>query len=165
MEELSTKLEKDPPRQQEEKLITTKRKKTSQRSSKEKNSLTPTKLESHFLAKTIKLDNLYYSFHQKELEEILQSLNNVLNTAAIKLTANEFTELKVEINMDKFQSITKRRAGRKKKKTNVLYEEILEYTKTHTAMETAEWLGLTRQTYYRKLKEHRLANHDGSVEF
>ncbi len=165
MEVVGTKPEKDSVIKQEENPITTNRKKSSPISTKKKDSLASKKLEAHLLAKTIKLDNLYYSFHQKELEEILQDLNNVLDTAAIKLTANEFTELKVEINLDKFQTITKRRAGRKKKKTNVLYEEILEYTKTHTAMETAEWLGLTRQTYYRKLKEHRLANHDGSVEF
>ena len=29
-------------------------------------------------------------------------------------------------------------------------------------MEAAQWLGLTRQTYYRKLKAHREINHDGS---
>mgnify|MGYP000974278028 CR=1 FL=1 len=29
------------------------------------------------------------------------------------------------------------------------------YRETHTAMETAEWLGLTKQTYYRRMKELR----------
>ena len=67
--------------------------------------------------------------------------------------------------MEKYKSIPTRRAGRRKKKTNVLYEQIVEYSKTHTAMETAEWLGLTRQTYYRKLKQHRENGDDGKTEF
>ena len=33
------------------------------------------------------------------------------------------------------------------------YEEIIAYRKNHTVMETAEWLGLTKQTYYRRMKE------------
>ena len=123
------------------------------------------KLKPHLLDETIKLNDLYYSFHQEELENILQKINEVLGNAAVTLTADEYTELKIHIDLDKFQSITTRRAGRKKKRTNVLYEQIVEYSKTHTAMETAEWLGLTRQTYYRKLKQHRENGDDGKVEF
>ena len=37
------------------------------------------------------------------------------------------------------------------------------YRKTHTAMETAGWLELTRQTFYRKLKQHRENGDDGKV--
>ena len=81
------------------------------------------------------------------------------------ITADEYSELKIHIDLDKFQSVTTRRTGRRKKKTNVLYEQILEYSKTHTAMETAAWLGLTRQTYYRKLNQHRENGDDGKVEF
>ena len=61
--------------------------------------------------------------------------------------------------------LTTRKAGRKKKKTGVLYEQVMEYAKTHTSMEVAEWLGLTRQTYYRKLKAYKEKEHDGSIEF
>jgi len=132
---------------------------TKKKSSSEK------KLKPHYLDETIKLNDLYYSFHQEELEAILQKLNEVLGSAAVTLTADEYSELKILIDLDKFQSVTTRRAGRRKKKTNVLYEQILEYSKTHTAMETAAWLGLTRQTYYRKLKQHRENGDDGKVEF
>lgn len=118
------------------------------------------KLQPHILKQKIKLDDNYYSAHKEELEKILQALNSEVNAAAIFLTADEFTELNIEIDLDKLQMITTRRAGRRKKKTNVLYEQIIEYSKTHTHMETAEWLGLTRQTYYRKLKAHKAANHD-----
>ena len=81
------------------------------------------------------------------------------------MTADEYIELKVHIDLDKFQSITTRRAGRRKKKTNMLYEQIMEDSQTHTAMETAAWLGLPRQTYYRKLRQHRENGDDGKVEF
>ena len=132
---------------------------------RKKKSPTEKKLKPHLLDETIKLNDLYYSFHQEKLEQILQKLNEVLGNAAITITADEYTELKIHIDLDKYQSITTRRAGRRKKKTNVLYEQIVEYSKTHTAMETAEWLGLTRQTYYRKLKQHRENGDDGKTEF
>ena len=132
---------------------------------KKKKSQSEKKLKPHLLDETIKLNDLYYSFHQEELEQILQKLNEVLGNAAVTITADEYTELKIHIDLDKFQMITTRRAGRRKKKTNVLYEQIVEYSKTHTAMETAAWLGLTRQTYYRKLKQHRENGDDGKTEF
>ena len=70
-------------------------------------------------------------------------------------TLRSLTALRFDIDMDKFQLITRRRAGRKRKKSGILYEQVLEYRKTHTAIETAEWLGLTRQTFYRKLKVYK----------
>ena len=117
------------------------------------------------LQKEIRLDNGYYSAHEQELEEVLQSLNQTLKNAAVTITADEDTVLRITVNLDKFRIITQRKAGRKKKRTNILLEEMNEYRKTHTAMETAQWLGLTKQTFYRKLREHQKANHDGSVEF
>ena len=117
------------------------------------------------LTKQISLNNLYYSFHKEELEKILQDLNRELEKVGVKLTADEYTYLIVDIDQEKLTSVTKRRAGRRKKKTSVLYEQVMEYAKTHTAMETADWLGLTRQTYYRKLKAHREGNSDGQIEF
>ena len=119
----------------------------------------------HHLSKQISLNNLYYSFHKEELEQALQELNKQLEKAGVKLTADEYTYLTIDIDQEKFNSVTKRKAGRRKKKTSVLYEQVMEYAKTHTSMETAEWLGLTRQTYYRKLKEHRENNHDGKIDF
>ena len=89
----------------------------------------------------------------------------MLDRAAVTVSADNQTVLKIEINIDRFTDITQRKAGRKKKQCNRLLEEAMEYRKTHTAMETAEWLGLTRQTYYRKLKEHQQGNHDGKTEF
>ena len=119
----------------------------------------------HHLTKQVSLNNLYYSFHKEELEQTLQALNKHLEKAGVKLTADEYTYLTIDIDQEKFNSVTKRKAGRRKKKTSVLYEQVMEYAKTHTSMETAEWLGLTRQTYYRKLKEHRENNHDGKIDF
>ena len=125
-----------------------------------KKGLTP-----HHFKKQIRLNNLYYTIHQEELETILQELNTELSKAGISLTADEYTYLNIDIDQDKMTVLTTRKAGRKKKKSGVLYEQVMEYAKTHTSMEVAEWLGLTRQTYYRKLKAHREGNHDGSTEF
>ena len=125
-----------------------------------KKGLTP-----HHLKKQIFLSNLYYTVHPEELEQILQDLNAELSKAGITLTADEYTYLNIDIDQDKLTVLTTRKAGRKKKRSGVLYEQVMEYAKTHTSMEVAEWLGLTRQTYYRKLKAHRESNHDGTIEF
>lgn len=117
------------------------------------------------LTRQISLNNLYYTVNKEELEKTLQELNRELEKVGVRLTADEYTYLTVDIDQVKFNSVTKRRAGRRKKKTSVLYEQVMEYSKTHTAMETAEWLGLTRQTYYRKLKAHQEGNSDGKIEF
>ena len=69
----------------------------------------------------------------------------------LEIRAEEST-LTVDINEEKFASVTKRRAGRKKKNVTQQYEEILAYRETHTVQETFEWLGLTKQTYYRRIK-------------
>lgn len=122
-------------------------------------------LAPHHLKKQIFLNDLYYTAHQEELEKILQELNTELSKAGISLSANEYTYLSIDIDLDKMTVLTTRKAGRKRKKTGILYEQVMEYAKTHTSMEVAEWLGLTRQTYYRKLKTHREGNHDGSIEF
>ena len=122
-------------------------------------------LKPHHLKKQILLNNLYYSIHKEELEKTLQELNTELSKAGITLTADEYTTLTIDIDQDRMTVLTTRKAGRKKKKSGVLYEQVMEYAKTHTSMEVAEWLGLTRQTYYRKLREHREENHNGSIEF
>ena len=122
-------------------------------------------LKPHHLKKQILLNNLYYTTNKEELEKTLQELNAELSKAGITLTADEYTTLSIDIDQDKMTVLTTRKAGRKKKKSGVLYEQVMEYAKTHTSMEVAEWLGLTRQTYYRKLKVHREENHNGSIEF
>ncbi len=122
-------------------------------------------LKPHHLKKQMLLNNLYYSIHKEELEKTLQKLNTELSKAGITLTADEYTTLTIDIDQDRMTVLTTRKAGRKKKKSGVLYEQVMEYAKTHTSMEVAEWLGLTRQTYYRKLREHREENHNGSIEF
>ena len=122
-------------------------------------------LKPHHLKKQLLLNNLYYSIHNEELEKTLQELNTELSKAGIILMADEYTTLTIDIDQDKMTVLTTRKAGRKKKRSGVLYEQVMEYAKTHTSMEVAEWLGLTRQTYYRKLKTHREEQHDGSIEF
>ena len=119
----------------------------------------------HHLITEFQLDDRYYTAHKEELEARLQELKDLLARAGIKLTADNNTILKVDIHDEKYRSVTRRKAGRKKKKSNKLLEEILEYRNPHTVMETADWLGLTRQTYYKKLKAHKDAGDDGKVEF
>lgn len=119
----------------------------------------------HHLITEFQLDDRYYTAHKEELEVRLQELNDLFARAGINLTADNSTTLKVDIHVEKYRAVTRRKAGRKKKKSNKLLEEILEYRKTHTVMETADWLGLTRQTYYKKLKAHQNAGDDGKVEF
>jgi hypothetical protein len=109
-------------------------------------------LQDHHKIKSLPLDKSYCSEKADELEAMLQELNQLLSTAGIEIRAEEST-LTVDINEEKFASVTKRRAGRKKKNVTQQYEEILAYRETHTVQETFEWLGLTKQTYYRRIKE------------
>ena len=126
---------------------------------------TETKLPEHHSLRFLTLDHAYYTTHTEELEKILLDLNTQFSAVGVLLTVDDHAVLKIDVDEEKYRAVTKRRAGRKKSKTTKQYEEIMEYRKTHTAMETAEWLGLTKQTYYRKLKEHRENGDDGSVEF
>lgn len=109
-------------------------------------------LQDHHKIKSLPLDKSFCSEKADELEAILQELNDLLSVAGIEIRAAEST-LTIDVNGEKFASITKRRAGRKKKNATQQYEEILAYRETHTAQETFEWLGLTKQTYYRRIKE------------
>lgn len=109
-------------------------------------------LQDHHKIKSLPLDKSFCTEKADELEAILQELNDLLNTAGIEIRAVEST-LTIDVNGEKFVSVTKRRAGRKKKNATQQYEEILAYRETHTAQETFEWLGLTKQTYYRRIKE------------
>ena len=133
-------------------------------SQKEKDAFEKKKL-THYLKKEIRLDNAYYRENRQELEDILTELNDTLGNAAIAIYADADTVLKININLDKFRNVTQRKAGRKKKRSGITIDEINEYRKTHTSKETFEWLGLTKQTYYRKLREHKKENHEGTVEF
>ncbi|MBR2654847.1 MAG: hypothetical protein IKD59_09910 [Lachnospiraceae bacterium] len=109
-------------------------------------------LQDHHKIKSLPLDKSFCSEKADELEAILQELNDLLSVAGIEIRAAEST-LTIDVNGEKFASVTKRRAGRKKKNAAQQYEEILAYRETHTAQETFEWLGLTKQTYYRRIKE------------
>lgn len=109
-------------------------------------------LQNHHKIKSLPLDKSFCSEKADELEAILQELNDLLSVAGIEIRAAEST-LTIDVNGEKFASVTKRRAGRKKKNATQQYEEILAYRETHTAQETFEWLGLTKQTYYRRIKE------------
>lgn len=111
-----------------------------------------TELNDHHRIKTFPMDKVYCSEKADELETVLRELNDLLSAAGIEITAAE-TTLTIDVNEEKFMSITKRKAGRKRKKASQQYEEILAYRETHTAQETFEWLGLTKQTYYRRIKE------------
>ena len=109
-------------------------------------------LQDHHKIKSLPLDKSFCTEKADELEAILQELNDLLHTAGIEIRAAEST-LTIDVNGEKFASVTKRRAGRKKKNATQQYEEILAYRETHTVQETFEWLGLTKQTYYRRIKE------------
>ena len=109
-------------------------------------------LQDHHKIISLPLDKSFCSEKADELEAILQELNDLLSVAGIEIRAAEST-LTIDVNGEKFASVTKRRAGRKKKYATQQYEEILAYRETHTAQETFEWLGLTKQTYYRRIKE------------
>lgn len=109
-------------------------------------------LQDHHKIKSLPLDKSFCSKKADELEAILQELNDLLSVAGVEIRAVEST-LTIDVNGEKFASVTKRRAGRKKKNATQQYEEILAYRETHTAQETFEWLGLTKQTYYRRIKE------------
>ena len=84
-------------------------KKTKRTSRGKKKGLTP-----HHFKKQIRLNNLYYTIHQEELETILQELNTELSKAGITLTADEYTYLNIDIDQDKMTVLTTRKAGRKK---------------------------------------------------
>ena len=109
-------------------------------------------LTDHHTIRVFPLDKAYCSARADELETILQEINDLLGSAGIEISAAEST-LTIDINNEKFVSVTKRKAGRKKKNASQQYEEILAYRETHTVQETFEWLGLTKQTYYRRIKE------------
>ena len=109
-------------------------------------------LQDHHKIKSLPLDKSFCTEKADELKAILQELNDLLNAAGIEIRAAEST-LTIDVNGEKFASVTKRRAGRKKKNATQQYEEILAYRETHTVQETFEWLGLTKQTYYRRIKE------------
>lgn len=108
----------------------------------------------HHSVYSFPMDKSYCESHSKELEPILQQLNTLFAAVGTGITISDFV-LNIDVNEEKFSSVTTRKAGRKAKGVNKLYEEVQEYRKTHTAMETAEWLGLTKQTYYRRMKEWR----------
>ncbi len=121
-------------------------------------------LPEHHSVYAFQLDDAYYREHGSELEQLLEQLADQLGKVGIVLTADADSVLTMDVNEDKFSAVTVRRAGRKKKKTNRILSEIQEYRKNHTMEETAEWLGLTRKTLYRKLKEHAEAGDAGNVE-
>ena len=99
------------------------------------------------------LDKAWCEESAIELEADLQELNSLFSAVGtgIKVEGNI---LSLDINLEKFHMVTTRKAGRKSKSlSGKQFEEIMAYRETHTAMETAEWLGLTKQTYYRRMKE------------
>ena len=106
----------------------------------------------HHRISHLPLDTAYCAENADALEAVLQELNELFSAVGVEMTVDEHT-LTIDINEEKFSSVTKRKAGRKKNDINKRYEEIMEYRETHTAEETFEWLGLTKQTYYRRLKE------------
>ena len=101
------------------------------------------------------LDASYCLDHTDALEATLQELNELFSAVGTVLTVVDHT-LTIDIAEEKFASVTKRKAGRKKNDVGKRYEEIMEYRETHTAEETFAWLGLTKQTYYRRLKEMKM---------
>ena len=112
-------------------------------------------LPSHHRISCLPLDKSYCEENAEALEAALQELNDLFSSIGTVLTVVDHT-LTIDINEEKFSSVTKRKAGRKKNDVGKRYEEIMEYRETHTAEETFAWLGLTKQTYYRRLKEMKM---------
>lgn len=113
-------------------------------------------LPEHHRIHHLPLDGSYCIENADALEAVLQDLNSLFSAVGVEITVDDHT-LTIDVAEEKFASVTKRSAGRKKKDANQRYEEIMAYRDTHTAQETFEWLGLTKQTYYRRIKELRSA--------
>ena len=123
---------------------------------KDADSIETTELPEHHRIHHLPLDKEYCDNQPDALESILQNLNDLFSAIGVEITVDDHT-LTIDVNEERFNSVTTRRAGRKKKDANQRYEEIMAYRDTHTAQETFEWLGLTKQTYYRRIKELRSA--------
>lgn len=123
---------------------------------KDADSIETTELPEHHRIHHLPLDKEYCDNQPDALESILQNLNDLFSAIGVEITVDDHT-LSIDIAEEKFTSVTTRKAGRKKKDANQRYEEIMAYRDTHTAQETFEWLGLTKQTYYRRIKELRSA--------
>ena len=119
---------------------------------KDADSIETTELPEHHRIHHLPLDKEYCDNQPDALESILQNLNDLFSAVGVEITVDDHT-LSIDITEEKFASVTTRKAGRKKKDANQRYEEIMAYRDTHTAQETFEWLGLTKQTYYRRIKE------------
>ena len=119
---------------------------------KDADSIETTELPEHHRIHHLPLDKEYCNNQPDTLESILQNLNDLFSAIGVEITVDDHT-LSIDIAEEKFASVTTRKAGRKKKDANQRYEEIMAYRETHTAEETFEWLGLTKQTYYRRIKE------------
>ena len=119
-------------------------------------SVETTELPEHHRIHHLPLDKEYCDNQPDALESILQNLNDLFSAIGVEITVDDHT-LSIDITEEKFSSITTRKAGRKKNDINKRYEEIMAYRETHTAQETFEWLGLTKQTYYRRIKEMKSA--------
>ena len=111
-------------------------------------------LPAHHRISHLPLDKSYCEENAEVLEAALQDLNDLFSSIGTVLTVIAHT-LTIDINEEKFSFVTTRKAGRKKNNINKRYEEIMAFRETHTAEETFEWLGLTKQTYYRRMKEMR----------
>ncbi len=119
-------------------------------------SVETTELPEHHRIHHLPLDASYCTENADTLEAVLQDLNSLFSAVGVEITVDDHT-LTIDVAEEKFASVTKRSAGRKKKDANQRYEEIMAYRDTHTAQETFEWLGLTKQTDYRRIKELRSA--------
>jgi hypothetical protein len=109
-------------------------------------------LPEHHMIHHLPLDRSYCENNADALEAVLQELNEMFNPVGTEFSVDAYA-FTIDVSVEKFNSVTKRKAGRKSKDTSKQYEEIMAYRETHTAIETAAWLGLTKQTYYRRIKQ------------
>ncbi len=114
-------------------------------------------LADHHRINYLPLEKTFCAEKSDELDSILRELNNLFSSVGAEITVTDGI-LAIDVNEEKFISMTKRKAGRKSKGMTKRMEEIMVYRETHTALETAKWMGLTRQTYYRRMKELRDEN-------
>lgn len=104
------------------------------------------------------LDFMLYSVPDDDEKKNLEKLNELLsklNASAEFRKVKDYCFLRIAYDTNDVQKICSRGAGRPKKYLNSIstVEEVRERMKNETAEDIAESLGISRSTFFRKLKE------------
>lgn len=109
------------------------------------------------------MDDTYYFVLQKNVQENVTAaaeLSEALSNVGITCEIVENTVLKIQVNADQFQNVTRRNAGKKKKITafsGVMPEDFLAEYNEKGIDYIAEKYKISRRTAYRRIaqaKEH-----------